>query len=352
VWGTPIILYVAWWIAYHEPTNARQNLTAAPAYGAELAANALRGLFGLDSAWGRPLLIAAVILVGLRLAKRALTPRILGLLLTATAFWISIGLGRAQLGDPDAPRYIYAGAVLIVLILAETFRGFRFTGRGVVLASLIALFAVAGNLRALGTGENFLRLASRQVSSELTALELARPTASPAFKIDPHYAPQIIAGLYFQAIDAIGSSPAYSVAQVLRAPEGARTAADDVFIRAGEVRARVAGTGPAAATVAPDIEHAVVGSVHARGGCVQFRPAGLGAALDLGLPAGGLEIHAAAGPAVAVRVRRFAAGYEGGPIVSLNGGQTAVVRRTADSSSLPWHVRVSPRQPVMVCGLG
>lgn len=142
------------------------------------------------------------------------------------------------------------------------------------------------------------------------------------------------------------------MAQVLRAPETAKTAADDVLVRAGEMRARIVLARPATASVPPVVEHAVLGSVHARGGCVDFDPAGVGAALDLVLPASGLEIRAAAGPAVAVRARRFAADYEGAPIVSLNGGQTAVVRRSADSSSLPWHVRVSPRQPVVVCGLG
>lgn len=56
--AVPLVLYAAWWLGYHQPSMARQNLTAVPAYGADLAASAVGGLLGLSLDWGRALLVA------------------------------------------------------------------------------------------------------------------------------------------------------------------------------------------------------------------------------------------------------------------------------------------------------
>ena len=234
VWMVPLILYGVWWLAYHEPSMAGQNLSSAPAYAADLAAAAAGGLFGLSLEWGRVLLAIGGVFLLRRLAQPgALTPRVVGLLIAAGAFWLFVALGRAQLGDPAAPRYVYTGVVLLALIVAETWRGARLDRPAMAVAALAALFALAGNIHVLTNGETELRVGSQVVRAELGALELARPFASPALLIDPHYMPGMAAGPYFAAVSTLGSTAADDPQHILGEGNAGRVAADGLLLRAG-----------------------------------------------------------------------------------------------------------------------
>jgi hypothetical protein len=363
VWAVPLALYAAWWLGYHQSTNAADNLTAAPAYAADLAASALGGLFGLSIDWGRPLLLAGVLLVGWRLTRPDATPRLLAVTLAAGSFWFLVALGRAQLGEPTASRYIYTGATLIVLIAAEVGRGLSLERglrrrRLLAAAALVVLFAVAGNVRQMTVGEDQIRVSSDTVRAELTALQFARPVVSPTLMIDPKWMPGTLAGRYFGAVDSLGSSPAESGSELARAPESARTAADGLLIRAGELRpVPLSGVGPGSAAPpvpapAPAVAASAGGTVQTRGGCVGFRSAGPGASLDLPVPTAGLTLRASAGPAVAVYARRFASGFEGTMVTGIPGGDTISIRPLPDRDAARWYVRLSPDQPVTVCAGG
>jgi hypothetical protein len=352
VWAVPLTLYGAWWLGYHEASMWRHNLTSAPAFVLDMAAGAVSGLLGLDLEWGRPLLIVGLVLLGSRLVRPGgLTPRLAALIVAATSFWMLVALGRAQLGTPAASRYVYTGAVLIVLIAAEASRGVRLNRQAGAIAALVTVLAVGGNIRALTNGEASLRVASRTVASELAALQLMR-NPPPYLAVDPHWAPVLFAGQYLDAIHALGSSPAYSVAQVLRAHEDARDSADSLLLRGGEVQVGAPGGQVTAAPAAPSVELTARGTATVAGSCVVFRSAGEGAALDVATRDGGLVVSAADGPPVAVRARRFAATFNAAPITTLAGGGSAVVRVTPDRSSLPWHVRISPQQRVRACAIG
>ena len=350
IWLVPAVLYGLWWLKYHEPTQVRDNLTAAPAFAAELAAAAFGGLLALSIEWGRSLLIATGALVGFWFARRrAFSPRVICLLIAACAFWLLVAVGRAQLGDASASRYIYSGAVLIMLFLAETFRDVRLGTPAIIVVSLLALFSLAGNIRALTTSERSLRVQSQQLQGELGAVDLSRAYISPTYQIDPHWAPTMSPAPYFAATRAIGSTPAASPPQILRLPESARTAADSTLVAAAELVIRSGGNGVGGAG-APTVERVFGGSVsQSSAGCARFTPTGSVSGVDLLLPQGGLTLRALSGPAVQVRARRFAADFEGAPITLIPGGHSVTITARPDRSSLPWHLRVSPRQPVLVC---
>ena len=350
----PLALYAAWWLAYHEPSMARENLTAAPAFAADLAASAVGGLLGLGLDWGRPILLATLGLVGWRLTHLgAWRPRTAMLLVAAGTFWLLVGLGRANLGEPSASRYVYTGAILVLLILAEAFRGVQLSPKALGVAAAVVLFALAGNLRALGRGEASLRTASRVVKAELGALQLARRTAAPGLVLDPHYAPQVIAGQYFAAIDAIGSSPADSPAQLLRGPQDARAAADKVLVRAGALR-----TGPgsrrlpasrAAGSTLPPVDRAGGGTMRIAGGCLAFTPTARPGGFDLTLPPGGIDL-ASSGGEVTLSARRFGFTFDSGAVATVPANGVLAVRAGPDASPLAWHLRLATSVPVRACG--
>jgi hypothetical protein len=352
VWAIPLALYAMWWIAFFSPGPGQHvNLGAAPGFALNLAANAIGGLFGLDIFWGRLLLVAAAVLV-YRHVKRtgAVTPRLAGLLVTAVAFWLLVGVGRDVGGDFTASRYVYTGALLIVLILAEAFRGTRLDGRGIVIVSLIALIASAGNISKLAGSAGFLRSASSRVSAELGALQLARQTVPRRLGLDSGYAPVVFAGPYLTAIGAIGSSPAYSIQHILSAPAAARLAADGLLIRAGNLRAVDATPGQAPLGSPPLIEGSLGGESITRGPCVQLLPNRPSATLDLRLAVGNTVLVNASRAPAAIRARRLAAGFGDAPIAEVPSPGVVALRSARDRSSLPWHIRVSSAASVQVCG--
>jgi len=355
VWALPLVLYLCWWLVYYRAYLSEHDPGAMPGFIARLAAAAAGAMFGhgISPGWG--VLAAIGALLCWRVGWRgALRPRLAGLLVSLAAFWVLVAYGRAQLGDPTASRYVYTGALLLLLVVLEALAGVRMKALAAVGLAALCGFSLAGNLAALGDGESFLHTGSRTEAAELTALGLVRRHVPTGFVLDPHWAPQIFAGRYFAAVRALGSTPADSVATLLGQPEAMRAAADDVLLRAGEVRLVAASRSAGASSSAPVVELALKGRLSRTGACVHFVGFGAGATIDLLLPAGGLSLRTLGGRAAlptAVRLRRFASGYENAPFAQLDGPQAVVLAPRPDRLATPWHVRISPWQPLLACSL-
>lgn len=325
LWALPLALYGAWWLAYHSPSDWRHNLIRAPVFAAELAASAAGGLLGLSLALGWPLIVAAVLFASWRIVRqRSASPRLLGLLVAAAAFWLLVALGRAQLHEATASRYVYTGVILLVLTGAELMRGCRPSRAAAAAMALIAVVALVGNIRKLTNAERGLRYASERVSAELGALELARPFAPTALHVDLQYAPVVVAGPYFAATDAFHSSPADTPAQILRAPESARVAADRLLVKVGEL------------LISPDLR-------------IRCSPA---SAATVPIAPAGLLVRAAGGQRLLVRARRFADRFEGTPVAIVRDGHSLLIRARADRLSLHWQIDLSPASGAAVCRAG
>lgn len=116
VWAVPAALYVAWWLAYYQADLGKHAYGAVPKFIARLAAGAAGGMFGLGVhlGWG----VLAAVIVGLAVVvvrRQVITPRLVGLAVTLAVFWTLVAVGRAQLGDPGASRYVYMGSLLLLL---------------------------------------------------------------------------------------------------------------------------------------------------------------------------------------------------------------------------------------------
>jgi hypothetical protein len=347
VWAVPVALYLAWWVPYYQPSPIGSGLTGMPSFAARRAAAATAGLLGLDSSWGRPLLVAVVALLAARFYRRGGLPlRAAAVIVAACLYWLLVAYGRNQF--PDSPRYIYTGAALLILIGSEALRGVRIPPAALAGMVLLAAFSLAGNLGQLRAAERGLRAASQSARAELGALELTRPFVSRAFLIDPAAMPGMVALDYFAAVRALHSSPADAPAQIAREPEAAREAADALLLRAGELTV-AAGAAANAAGPPPGVATSVGGALRRAGPCVSFRPAGEGASLALALPATGLLLDGAAGPAAAVRASRFASLFGPNQLTRLTGSQTLLVRARRDADPRPWRIELAPAQAVSAC---
>jgi hypothetical protein len=363
--AAPLALFLVWYLAYGRgaaiaATDKRglelalANVPIAPGYIADSVAAAFGGLLGLGLEWGRTL---AVVSIGafavLALRPRPFSPRLTMLLVTAATYWGLAGLFRAHLGEPTASRYVYLGAVLIVLVAVELARGAVTTPRILAVLGLLVAFAVVANFNQLKAGSSGLQDNSSYVSAELGALELARPTVDPGYRVDATRSPEIYAGEYFDAVDDLGS-PADSPAEIRARTEPVRQAADVVLTEALGVRPAPAGEARDSGS-RPVVDQSVNGLVSTAPGCVRFRPAAEGAVLDLEVPQEGVLLRTSPTAYAQVRLRLFGHDFSAQPIGSLTPGSMSSLPLTPVANR-PWHLRLSatgvtPDDVLTACGL-
>lgn len=286
----PVALWVAWWIwarQFDQDITDAVNLAGAPLFVIESAGAALAAVSGAGPSFGEgadflegPSLVlfslAALAGAGLlfaRIRRSAAGPWLLGFVAIALAFWIGTALSETDARRPTTPRYLFFGAIMVMLIVAEGLRtrplGRRlFGGAAVILAVGIVL-----NVARLGLGAERLQEEANEVRVQLAMIELAGENATPAFSPATAGAPgseQIgaRAGELDEFTGRHGPLGA-SLEEVAEASESLRRGADFVLTRSlGFFAAPVP---PVAATQA--------------GGCQRFSP-GADGSVRFDLPSG------------------------------------------------------------------
>jgi hypothetical protein len=349
----PLVFYGAWllWVrldyvpAHGEVQNiAASNILLAPNYIADEASAVMGALGGLNygfqpsylavftttSDYGPVLAVAVVAVVLISIRRGSRRPPLWAFICTLLAFWVALALAFGQGRDPSMARYVYAGGVLVMLIIAEAVRGVRLSPLKLGVLYAITALAIVGNLARLRDGERFYRSFGTTLRAQLTGLEIARDHVSPAFRLAAAPSLEVIqAGPYLAAVSRIGS-PAYSQAQLVRAPEGLRHAADATLVAALGISLSPSGGEPVGAC------RRVTGGAAGAPPTVLVRPPGIA----LRSPAAGQ-----------VALRRFASSTTV-PVGDVAAGETLDLRIPSDRSSVPWHASVGPpSSSVTVCPL-
>ena len=234
----PLTLYAFWYLVYGESQADLGNLDVVSGYVSTSGSAALAGLYDLTLDWGR---LGLGVLVGLAAAallhRRGVSPRVLALIAMLAAFWGLTALSRGQFGDPGASRYVYVGAVVIVLLVAELVptRLSRTVAIGGLFLGLLSAWATNDVMRA---GAGGLRQEGEIIGAELAVLEAFGQDVGADYPIDSVHAPGLLAGEYLEAIDGIGSSPAFDVQDIGLLTAFARTGADRVLFEVAPPRVR------------------------------------------------------------------------------------------------------------------
>ena len=374
VWivAAPIALYLLWWLVYQDTDFWRHNVVVAPQFAADAAGASVATVLGLTEGrldengglvdagaalvWGRPLILVAGLVVIWRLASlRSVPVRVLALLAAAAAFWLLGGLQRAQISSPDASRYLYVGALFVLLLAVELVRGVRAGREIAALAVVLTAVICVANLGDLRAGARYLRQQTAIERADLAALELARADVKPGYKAVafpgiPFVA--VDAERYFAAARALGS-PAYRLSELPGAFEHGRLAADAELASIQGVVPKPSRARPG--TTPPRVDRVIGGRVRSDGGCVRFtpdavRPAGVTPELQVTVPAEGLLMTAEGGPA-GLALRRFAATFPVEPTARLAPGGSSELQPGEDRATQPWHVSLKPGAAVSACGL-
>src|SRR2546423_7142087 len=127
---------------------------------------------------------------------------------------------------------------------------------------------------------NHVREESTMVRARLAALDIAGQSGPPLFEPSKEFAfRHITAGSYFAAVRKFDSSPAYTTAELRRSSEQARQAADDVLVRA--LNLRLVPGRAAAGGQPPAVERVARERISEHGSCLTLTPAGPGAVVDI-----------------------------------------------------------------------
>ena len=343
----PAFLWIVWYLGWghtaHTFVSAR-NLMHVPNYVLDGLSSSLAAAFGLSNppggsvgtatalAWGRPLLLAALVFACWRIYRLGKpSPRLLATIVILLGFWALTGLNSSVLGLPTVGRYQYFGVVLMVLVAAELIQGLRIGPWAIVVVLAVALSATASNAIRLKDAAAGLNGIAQKTRGGLAALELARDHVDPNLELTEQnsgvdYIGLLDARSYLSAVDAFGS-PAYSPAELASAPELGRIAADKVSATALGIALR-----PAA-------------------------PAGQGRCLTVNLDSGPADapvppsgfILRANSVGVVATLRRWASSSAPVRLRALPVGRDEMLRIPADRSSQPWKLQLSGRGDATVC---
>jgi hypothetical protein len=349
----PAVLYALWYLNYGESEVTNNSLIAAPGYIEDLAAAAFGGLVGRGLEWGRPLALLGLFVLLRRLARPLpVSARLAGLLATGISLWIVTAAARSTISPSESSRYIYLGAVVIVLVGVELLRGVTITPRAVGLATVLVAFSAVTGLTVMHNGALGRRENSETVTAELGALELAAAHAPPTYQPDPQRAPQIMAGPYLHTVRAIGSSPADDPAQIAAADPSSRAAADAVLVALGIPRLTpLGGTRPSSLAPAPTVSGLASARQAQHGACMDLTPLPGGVmSATLILPSGSVSItDHGSGPA-SLGYRRFGELFDPSSTQVMPNSQ-AELSFMLDSARVPWQLQVNSTSALAICGL-
>jgi len=345
--AVPLLLYALWYAGWgHEGQSylTFDNVAHSLTYVADGLASGLSSLLGLTPRgfaagggldWGRPLLVVALLLVGLRVTRsRVPIPRWLWVsALVLLSFWFLTAFNATAFRAPTASRYQYAGAVLTLLVVADLAAGVvRPRAPGVIAgAFVVAAISSLSNFSVLHDTYKGLRAVTPTIRGGLAGVEIEADAVDPDLTLTQqnsgfNYLEFFRAGPYLSAVDAFGS-PAYSQSELATAPENARVAADLVM-----------GT-----VLKPAVEP---GTPPASGPCITV-PQGA-TAMPLEVPSGGgVALRPAPGATATLSLRRFATGSFPVSAGELTG--PGLLSIPADRSGRPWQLHLDATGPVTAC---
>jgi hypothetical protein len=189
----------------------------------------------------------------------------------AGVWWVSQDLVLGEFRSPVEFRYLFWGAVVVLLLAVELFHGLRPSRRVSAVVLALVLVSMVANLPRFREGHHALAALTQESRADLAALDLAGKRADPSYVLNAEVlTPQsafifLMTAPYMETVERFGS-PAFSPSELRDQPEPIREAADVTLVRALRLR------------LAPS-------SLPAAEGCKTIQPRG--AAVSIPLPPGG-----------------------------------------------------------------
>ena len=350
----PALLYAAWWLGWGHDAETHitlRNILASPAYVMEGFASSLDSLLGLsqipvnspgEPKWGRPLLIAAIALIGFgQWRRRGFAAGLWPVAAAGLAYWLLAAFNYIPGREAAASRYVYAGALFSLLIAANLLRDVRFGRTGLIVAGVVTVAAIGPNIVQMKDGADWLKGQTVLTRADTAALEIARRTVNPEYFLGSSEVTGtasllvVKAGPYFEAVDRWGS-PAYTPEELATAPQPGRHYADLVLAQA--------------LPLATETELETFDSGTAAENCVVLAAGSAAPGSEVQLAPGLTRIELAPGPPADFSLRRFATGEYPVATEGAAGETTTTLTIPPDNAPRhPWFLQVEASQEARVC---
>lgn len=344
----PLALFALWWLGWGREAEKKASLGSVgdlPGFVFDAMGAGFTSLLGLATGdgseasqphliWGQLVLVAAAVLVVVRVVRLRRVPRGLAVALAiGFAFWVLIGLlpnlSATPEHAPTSSRYQLMSAVFLLLILAEALRGVRIPVPVLAIAGAVTIFAVSGGISLLQREhEERWEPFADSTRYSLAAVEIAGPSIDPAFEVAFPPTLSVDAATYLDTVERYGS-PAYDEDELAGGTPSGRFAADLTIAQALGLALQTPQAG--ARTLR----------------CQQLRaqPDGV---TDVTLLRGGFTLENQGGEAVEVLLGRFSDGLSVGLGPVPAGVETELVI-PVDASTRPWRLGLRGSGPVRLC---
>jgi hypothetical protein len=278
--------------------------------------------------------VALVVYAARRLRGRGPIPVTLWSTLTILlALWTLQGLVLTEGRTPGENRYLYASALVLVLVVVEFARGVRLSRLGVTLVLAVAVAGVIGNLPRFKEGRDGIVLHSTRARAYTTVMDLAGANANPNF-VPAVDAPEVATAgvLYFSVAQYFELASrydtfAYSLPELMSQDEEVRGGADVIAVDILRLHLKRVRRLP----------------TH---GCKNFHTSEGGGYLDL--PRGGAIVQSS--DATPVALRRVADKLVV-PLGKLDRGEPSRLEIPPDRAGIPWKLDVAGPLALTVCRL-
>jgi hypothetical protein len=334
--AAPVGVFGIWYLVNGGNESNRQLVAAAPEYVLRAFSADAAALVSAPTSWGPALAVAIAAAVVWRIARPGPRPAALYAWITlAVTFWGTLALAARD--EPGAARYLFPGAVAVVLILVEVAAAVpalrRPSPRVVAMLAAGGLFVVVAGLGQIHLSGNPVVADSERVKPQLTAYEVAGPHLPPGATTDYPLILGVVNSSYRRARERWGDSPAPPVSELPTAGNDiGRRKADALLITAGWLHLEPAAPGGACAPVTAAERFTTERPVAARG----------------------LSIEAGRA-AVVVAGRRYGSGYLGRDsfeksiVGAVPAREARRLRVRPDRLPGSWTVRLASTRPFRVC---
>jgi hypothetical protein len=345
----PLALYATWYAAYGAGKTNYDSAGHALKWAVNAGAAAFGGFAGGGLDRGRVLLGIMVLVVVVCVARGLRpTPRAVGVVVTAVVFYVLTGFARQLWQSPTTTRYIYLGAVAIVLLAAELLRGTRTPPWALGMAGVLAVASAAVNFDWLNTQAEQLQAVAGTVRIELAAVELAHDYVPRSF-VPPYSFAH--AGPYLDAVAELGSSPAVPRSALTRLSPDGRRLVDQTLQKVGGISLSLRTSGRIGGAP-PQVLSGAGGTVRLTFGCAELTSSAGRFATIWVQPAGArLRVVAATSP-TEIRAARFG---DGTTLPSLGTasahGKVDVVTQPDALRAPAWRVRLATHGRALACSL-
>jgi hypothetical protein len=317
--GVPFGLYLLWYVGYGTNRAALDQVALSALWAWTAAGHAAGALIGRRQIEpGRDLLVILLVVLAYRAwrVQPVARVRMAALATVLVSFYGLTAISRHDIAPPSSSRYLTVGLVFLLLLLVESARGLRIRAWAPWAVLLVAVVAFSKDDKVgFREGRAVFLERSQEMRGSLAALDLlGRDRVDPRLEVAPRAAPFLLAGPWFGALDGLRGDPAYTPAELPRAPAVARAFADDTLIRAGGLA-----LGPARAQPAT------------------CRPPWPG---DGGpVPAAGVRVEAAPGTPLTLRARRFGRDWVMVGVLPVPPGRAVELHPLRDASPVGYELR-------------